>query len=160
MKSILNIRTIFGALMIAAVLLSGLIISIILVRAFRSPVTGEENAVALTVLPAPTSTPRGGSPTSQPPSPTSVILPAIAADQIAVGTFVQISGTGGDGLHLRPTPGLDNQPLFLGYDAEVFQVTDGPQEVDNHTWWYLTALYDQERAGWASSEYLTIIPQP
>ena len=41
-----------------------------------------------------------------------------------------------------------------------FLVTDGPQQVDGHTWWYLTAPYDQTRSGWAVQDYLSVIPSP
>ena len=68
--------------------------------------------------------------------------------------------TEGQGLHLRAQPGLDNAPQFLGYDAEVYQITGGPQQADGYTWWYLTAPYDQARSGWAVQDYLTVIPSP
>jgi len=39
-------------------------------------------------------------------------------------------------------------------------VRDGPQEADGYTWWYLVAPYDENRAGWAASEFLAAIPSP
>ena len=78
----------------------------------------------------------------------------------ALGVYVQISGTEGQGLHLRAQPGLDSSPLDLGYDSEVFQITGGPQQADGYTWWYLTAPYDQSRSGWAVQDYLSVIPSP
>jgi hypothetical protein len=86
--------------------------------------------------------------------------PTIPADVIAVGGYVQITGTGGDGLRLRSAPGLTSELLFLGEDAEVFQVRDGPQEANGYTWWYLVAPYDETRAGWAAANFLTIVPPP
>ena len=45
-------------------------------------------------------------------------------------------------------------------DVEVFEVREGPQEADGHTWWYLVAPYDESRAGWAAAEFLGAIPSP
>ncbi|MEJ5240172.1 MAG: hypothetical protein WHS87_03150 [Anaerolineales bacterium] len=118
----------------------------------------QEFAAALTVLPAPTST---ASPSPTPPiTPTASIAPG--GEGIVIGAYVQISGTEGQGLRLRAAPGLSGTLLFLGYDAEVYQVRDGPRQVDGYTWWYLVAPYDETRAGWAAADFLTVIatPQP
>jgi hypothetical protein len=77
-----------------------------------------------------------------------------------LGVYVQITGTGGDGLRLRSGPGLNDAQLFLGYDAEVYQIVDGPIQADGHTWWKLTAPYDATRTGWAVQDFLTVIPSP
>jgi hypothetical protein len=60
---------------------------------------------------------------------------------------------------LRVEPGLDSQVRLLGLETEVFQVTDGPQEVDGFTWWYLVAPFDETRNGWAVSNYLAATTQ-
>ncbi|NOY98253.1 MAG: hypothetical protein GXP40_03475 [Chloroflexi bacterium] len=112
----------------------------------------------LTIIPGPTSTPR----VTPTPTPDPAMVGTVTPEPgtIAVGGYVQIAGTDGDGLRLRATAGLDGEPLFLGYDAEVFQVRDGPQIADNYTWWYLVAPYDETRAGWAASDFLEAIPSP
>ena len=112
----------------------------------------------LTMIPAPTSTPRT-TPTLT-PDPFQIGTPTIPADVIAVGGYVQITGTGGDGLRLRSAPGLTSELLFLGEDAEVFQVRDGPQEANGYIWWYLVAPYDETRSGWAAANFLTVVPPP
>jgi len=112
----------------------------------------------LTMIPAPTSTPPPA-PTLT-PDPLQVGTPTAPAGTIAVGVYVQITGTGGDGLRLRSAPGLTSELLFLGEDAEVFLVRDGPQEANGYTWWYLVAPYDESRAGWAASNFLTVVPPP
>jgi hypothetical protein len=112
--------------------------------------------VVLVIAP-PTSTPLA-LPTTQ-PTPTlkaELNTPAPNA-QIKVGDFVQIAGTGGDGLRVRSGAGVQNPPLFLGMESEVFQVNEGPKEADGITWWYLVAPYDENRKGWAASNYLTVI---
>ena len=73
---------------------------------------------------------------------------------------MQITGTDGEGLRIRSEPGLTGNPDFLGFDSEVFIVKDGPQLVDGYTWWYLVAPYDDTRAGWAASDFLSYIPSP
>ena len=115
---------------------------------------------ALTVLPAPTSTPTYSPPSPTPVPPTPTLTSTPAPGQFALGVYVEISGTGGDGLHVRSDPGLSGASLFLGYDTEVFQITKGPQQADGYTWWYLTAPYDQQRSGWAAQKYLSVLPQP
>jgi hypothetical protein len=79
---------------------------------------------------------------------------------IALGNYVQISGTDGEGLRIRSEPGLDGNPDFLGFDSEVFIVRDGPVALDGYVWWYLVAPYDETRAGWAAADFLSYIPSP
>lgn len=112
----------------------------------------------LTMIPASTSTPLT-TPTMT-PDPLLVGTPTLSANIIAVGGYVQITGTGGDGLRLRSAPGLTSELLFLGEEAEVFQVRDGPQEANGYTWWYLVAPYDESRAGWAAANFLSVVPPP
>jgi hypothetical protein len=111
----------------------------------------------LTLIPAPTSTP----PTTPTLTPDPLVgTPTAPAGVIAVGVYVQITGTGGDGLRLRSAPSLTGEQLFLGEDAEVFQVRDGPKEANGYTWWYLVAPYDESRAGWAAAKFLSVVPPP
>jgi hypothetical protein len=111
----------------------------------------------VTDIPAPTSTlaPAATS-TFDPYAPT----PTPAPGKISVGAYVQISGTEGQGLRIRSDPGLNSKQLFLGFDTEVYTVVDGPREVDGYTWYYLAAINDQTRTGWAASNFLTVIPKP
>lgn len=108
----------------------------------------------LVMIPAPTSTP---SILSQPLF--SQTKTAVPTDQsgIGLGVFVQIQGTGQDGLRIRSGPGTDKATNFLGMDSEVFKVTDGPVQSDGFIWWFLVAPYDRNRNGWAASNYLTIV---
>lgn len=109
----------------------------------------------LTIIPLPTST------SSAPATPTlDPFAPTPTATGLALGDYVQIAGTEGQGLNIRATPGLDGAAVFLGYDSEVFMIKDGPQTVDGYVWWYLVAPYDDTRAGWAASDFLSFIPAP
>ena len=169
MKNVLNIKVILGALTIASVLLCTTLAYILWIQpaahlpdpsAVASRQALGPASAALTVIPAPTSTLRYVAPTPTLIPPTPAASPTPLPGTFAVGVYVQISGTEGQGLHLRAQPGLSNAPQFLGYDSEVYQITGGPQQADGYTWWYLTAPYDQARSGWAVQDYLTAIPSP
>lgn len=124
------------------------------------PSANEVPEAALTVIPAPTSTSQPPSPTSPPTSTATPTLSPLLPDELGIGSYVQIVGTEGTGLNIRDNPGLNTNIEFLGYDAEVFIVRDGPQEADGFTWWYLVTPVDESRAGWAAADYLSIVANP
>jgi len=112
-----------------------------------------------TVIPAPTST------VILPDEFAGLVTPApqggiVSLEGISQGIFVQIKGTGGDGLRLRSDPGMDSTPRFLGRESEIFQVRDGPQFANDFIWWYLVTPYDEKRGGWAVSKFLAVVPKP
>ena len=156
---LLNKHTILGILILAGSLLTVTMIYIFWINPLILKPRPPLPAAVMTIIPAATSTPHYATPvlfvnTIQPS--TSTPLPGA----IALNTYVQITGTGGEGLRLRASPGLTSELVFLGYDAEVFLVTGGPTVVDGYTWWFLTAPYDQTRSGWAAANYLSFIPSP
>jgi len=168
MKNILNGKVLIGMLATASALM---LISLVLILAKRPASPAGPSAVAsgqaplpasaaMTIIAAPTSTPRGLAPTPSLPPPAPLSTPTLQPGMFGVGVYVQITGTEGQGLRLRAGPNLSAQPLFLGYDSEVYQVVDGPAEADGHTWWKLTAPYDINRTGWAVQDYLTVIQSP
>jgi hypothetical protein len=79
---------------------------------------------------------------------------------IAIGSYVQVTGTGTVGLRMHEDASLDSDTQFLGMDTEVFKVSDGPRQADGYTWWYLVAPYDPARHGWAVANYLSAIANP
>lgn len=115
---------------------------------------------ALTVIPAPTTTIPPPTPIPVEPTTDNEEPPAPPVGELGIGIFVEISGTDGDGLRLREGPGLDNQMKFLGVEAEIFKIEDGPRTADGYIWWYLVAPFDNSRNGWAVSNYLTVIQNP
>ncbi len=156
MKPLINRWVILGAMGTAAFLL----LFIFLVEmGFSAPQTGEVDwqLAALTVIPGPTSTPRiSPTPTLDPAMGTATPHPGA----LSLNGFAQISGTDGEGLRLRATPGLNGEHLFLGFDTEVFEIIGGPQDIDGYIWWYLRAPYDDARTGWAASDFLEAISSP
>ena len=157
LSSILNIRVLLGALGIAGLLILVTLLSI----GWTKPDPARDFGFApadLTVIPAPTATPNVT--VTFTPDPLIVGTPTLAPNEIGLGGYVQIVGTDGEGLRLRTDPSLNGTPAFLGYDEEVFEVREGPQEADGYMWWYLVAPYDETRAGWAASDFLGAIPSP
>lgn len=151
---LVNKWVILGALGLAGVLLLITAIAIGLTSA-RQPSDVGFVPADVTVIPAPTGT------SGAPPTPTidPFATPTSLAG-IAIGNYVQITGTEGQGLRIRAEPGLGGEFQFLAYDSEVFVVQDGPREVDGYVWWYLVAPYDETRVGWAAADFLTYIPAP
>jgi len=153
-RQLFNRWVILGAILFAGFLTLITAISIGLTSPLQSSTIGFAPA-DLTMIPAPTAT------SSAPATPTiDPFAPSPTPAGLAVGSYVQISGTEGQGLRIRSKPGLGGEFVFLGYDSEVFVVQDGPQTVDGYIWWYLVAPYDNTRAGWAASDFLTFIPAP
>jgi len=153
-RQLFNRWVILGALGFAGLLI---LITAISIGLTSSPQTADVGFAPadVTVIAAPTVT------SSAPPTPTiDPFAPTVAPTGIALGNYVQITGTDGEGLRIRSEPGLNSNPEFLGFDSEVFIVQDGPRTVDGFVWWYLVAPYDQSRAGWAASDFLSYIPAP
>ena len=93
-------------------------------------------------------------------TPSSEAPPSPVPGLISIGAYVQVGGTGGDGLRLRLAPGLASQVRLLGSEAEVFRVDEGPIEMDGYTWWYLVGPFDESRHGWGVSNYLLQVEKP
>lgn len=158
-RSIFNRWVIAGAVIFACILFSVFTFSVILLRTevkVEAPATAE-----LFVIPATSGVRSSAVPTLAPvvtdqDFPTSNLDP----DEIGVGAYVKVAGTGGEGLRLRDEPGLEGNIRLLGGETEVFIVNEGPLEVDGYTWWYLVGSYDEDRQGWAAADYLSIVDNP
>ncbi len=159
MRRVFTPKVFIAALLIAGALVCSTLVYILLERPAAARTDLTETTAAMTIIAAPTSTPRPLPPTLTPLPPTPMPTSTPAPGEIAVGVYVQISNTGMEGLNIRSEPGLASKVLFAGYDSEAFLVTDGPQQVDGYTWWHLTASYDSARSGWAAQDYLTVIPE-
>src|SRR6476620_3780320 len=117
-RQLFNKWVILGAFLLAGFLLLITAVSIGLTSARQNDQVGFAPA-DLTVIPAPTST------SNVPPTATiDPFAPTAAPTGIAIGNYVQISGTEGQGLRIRSEPGLNGNAEFLGYDSEVFVIKD------------------------------------
>jgi len=153
-RQLFNKWVILGALLLTGFLLLITAISIGLTAAHQASEVGFAPA-DVTMIPASTST------SSAPPTPTiDPFASPTSPAGIAMGNYVQITGTEGQGLRIRKAPGLDGEFEFLAYDSEVFVVQDGPRDVDGYVWWYLVAPYDDSRVGWAAADFLSYVPAP
>lgn len=148
-------RVIAGALVTASLLLLLTLLPLLATRS-RSAAPGEATVV-LTLVAANTSTPTApaAAPIQSPGAGTEAPTPPPGV--VSVGAFVQVVGTGGDGLRLRDQPSLAGQVLMLGSEAEIFRVEEGPREADGYTWWYLVGPFDANRKGWAVVNYLQAV---
>lgn len=157
-RTLFNRWVVAGALLIALVLLIFFFTILWIIRP-GSPVVEQSTAI-INVITAPTATQLWSTSTHIISSTELPLNESPPPGVVVQGAYVQVISTGGDGLRLRSTPGLNNQVLMLGSEAEVFFVQDGPEEVDGYTWWFLVGPYDDTRQGWAVSNYLTPIQIP
>ncbi len=155
LKTLLNPVT----LVMTAVILVGLILvglAILFLARSPAPVGGAKPVITMIAAPSLTPKPIEPSPTPS-PTPTSIFF--LPEGVIGVGAYVQVSGTEGAGLRMRAEPGLDGSVEFSALDSEVFLVIDGPVTEDGYQWWHLEAPYDATRNGWSAGEFLTPIEQ-
>ncbi len=156
---LINPWVVGGAILVALILLGATLSFLWFTR--PGPVALGKATAVLDVIPAPTATAPIPTLTAMPQStPTSLVPPSPPPGVIVVGDYVQISGTGGDGLRLRADPSLGGEVRILGSESEVFQVEDGPKDIDGYTWWYLIGPYDSSRSGWAVANYLRVVQNP
>ncbi|MEX1248542.1 MAG: SH3 domain-containing protein [Anaerolineales bacterium] len=127
---------------------------------YLPPAADEAPLAAFTWIPGPTNTPQPPTATSVPTSTTTPTFAPLESGELGIGSYVQITGTGGVGLNVRSQPSLTGEVQFLGYDAEVFEVRDGPVDADGYTWWYLVTPVDEGRAGWAAAAFLSVVANP
>jgi len=156
----INVWIIFGAFIVASFLL---LVSMILLWVTRpSPISKTASTAELIIIEAPTATPK---PVTATLLLETTMTPSTGTPQseqnidIIIGVRVQIKGTGGDGLRFRDEPSLDSDVRFIGDEAEVFLVDEGPVSAEDYTWWHLIGVFDEARQGWAVSDYLIVIEE-
>jgi len=157
LKIVFSPWVILGAAVVAAVTIGGVAWLLFSSKPVRS---GGVPTAVVVVIPAPTSTQPGVVVPTETPAPIPSVPASPPPGVIAVGATVEISRTGGEGLNLRDSPGLNSNIQYLGFESEIFVVSDGPQEIDGLTWWYLVGFFDESRSGWAASNFLEVIQNP
>jgi len=150
---------VLGAIVLGGVLYIGFMVFVSSLRP-ANPSNYTFSTAVITMIPAPTLTVLIPTTTPEQTVATGTSQVPVPSGGIAVGMYVKITGTNGNGLNLRTEPGTGSPIRFLGMDDELFQVKDGPKQVDNLIWWYLQAPYDSTRNGWAAANYLTVIQTP
>ena len=115
-------------------------------------------------LSGPTPTPIIWTPTPAPSptlSPTETAEPApTISPGIAIGRYVRVAGTGGQGLNLRSGPGENYARMDIALEGEVFIVVDGPTPSGGSEWWKVRDPEDEEREWWVVGNFLEPIEHP
>jgi hypothetical protein len=81
------------------------------------------------------------------PASASALQPASSGSGLGIGLAAVVEGTD-DCLRVHAQPALSATSIGCAPDGTVVFVSDGPKDVDGHTWWYLRTL------GWTVSDYL------
>ena len=157
LADLINLRVIGGALVVASCMLLTLLGLLWTTRSAGQAV--KQSTAVMNLIPAAT-TPAPGQASPGSASQTQTVPPSPPPGVIAVGAYVQITGTGEIGLRFREQPSLGAPVLMLGAEAEVFHVDQGPQEADGYVWWHLVGPYDPARNGWAVANYLEVVQNP
>lgn len=84
-------------------------------------------------------------------TPDATLTPALSAE-LAVGSKVKVSGTGGTGLNMRSGAGTGQARIKTLPEGSVVEVIGGPQEANGFTWWQIRD--EAGTTGWAASQYL------
>jgi hypothetical protein len=159
LKSWINLKVIFGGI-IFALCVFGVLLGILWFSKNENYTPVPATAI-LKIIEAPTPTPLA--PTSAPTiesTPASAEQTPAPAGNLSVGEYVQISGTGGDGLRLHESASVSSTVRYIALEAEVFTIQDGPVEADGYIWWLLQDPYTENAAGWGVSNYLAVIQNP
>jgi hypothetical protein len=159
----LNYKVIIGAVIFGLGIFAVLVAILWSAKAAQ---TAQTPATAIIkVIDAPTQTPIGLvlTPTPTPtlkPSSSQAALTPVGNASIVIGDYVQVSGTGGDGLRLHNTAGVSSKVNYVAIESEVFLVKDGPIDADGYIWWELEDPYNKNAVGWGVSNYLAVVQNP
>lgn len=82
------------------------------------------------------------------------------SDDIVIGGYVKVSGTGGYGLSLRDGPGANYTRMDIAAEDEVFIVVEGPKTAGGDPWWRIRDPDDEDRTWWAIGNYLQPVAHP
>lgn len=112
----------------------------------------------------PTPTPILWTPTPAPsptPLPTETVEPTpTISPGVAIGRYVQVTGTGGYGLSLRDGPGENYTRMDVALEGEIFIVVDGPTVSGGSEWWKVRDPDNEEREWWAMGNFLEPVEHP
>jgi len=159
LRAWLNIKVILGAIIFAGGVF-GVLLGV-LWSAKATQITQAPGTALLNIIEASTATPLAPIITqTATPEPTPSQQVPQARGDIALGDYIQVSGTGGDGLRLHVTAGVSSEVPYIAKDTEVFIVEDGPIDTDGYVWWLLKNPYNENTVGWGVSNYLTVVQNP
>jgi hypothetical protein len=147
------------------VILCGLVVTILLLISscllvifIRSDLSSAIKPTAnVRFIPAPTAT---QTPLSQNSAGQATMTALPPGENLSIGSYIRVEGTGGDGLRLRSTAGLTGQIEYLVKDGEELIIDDGPEEMDGYTWWHVKLISEEKVSGWGVADYMINIQKP
>ncbi len=153
-------------MLVAVFAIAALIVFLVVYLGGNAAPGGEPRVVIITAVPS--DTPAAGAdaaalPTLDLGSNASGPLPTFALEgpllptipvsptptRINIGSTVRVVNVGTTGLSVREAAGTTNERLFVAQEGDTFLIIDGPESIDNLTWWRLRASDNTERIGWA-----------
>jgi hypothetical protein len=159
LRNLLNFKVILGAIIFALGVFAVLVF--VLWSAKAKSITPVPATAILHIIEAATETPIAPIASQTPVvTPTSSQPEPPPSSNIAIGDYVQVSGTGGDGLRLHKEAGVSSEVRYIALESEVFLVKDGPIDMDGYIWWLLQDPYTDNAAGWGVGNYLAIVQNP
>jgi hypothetical protein len=154
-----NVKVVFGGIIFAVCVFT--ILLGVLWSARAQNIRLAPSTALLSVIDLPTSTPPIPVATPTPTqAPTSEQQEPLPMGVIKIGDYVQVTGTGGDGLRLHETAGVTGKVNYVAIDTEVFKVKDGPIDADGYIWWELQDPYTDNVVGWGVTNYLAVFQNP
>lgn len=112
--------------------------------------------VQLTAPPIPTATIPVNPPTpTVAPTATTAATPdrSVAPDEITVGYYATVVGTGGVGVTVRNGPNTSNLPVVVASEGSYLLVMEGPTPGGNYQWWRIRLGDGTE--GWVAGDFLS-----
>jgi hypothetical protein len=159
LRSVLNIKVIMGAIVFA---IGVFVVLVAVLWSAKAKYVLQMPATAIFhIIEAPTETLLAPI-TSLTPTPTpssSQQVPPPSSD-IAIGDYVQVRGTGGDGLRLHKEAGVSSEVRYIAIEAQVLLVKEGPVDTDGYIWWLIQDPYTENAVGWGVGNYLVIVQNP
>lgn len=136
-------------------------VAVLVANAFLSPpplspaALPEPTLIRLTAPPSPTATATRPFPT---PTTIPTFTPAPTPDiytppeQVTVGYYASVIGTGGVGVTVRGGPSTNNVALTVAEEGGLLRVIGGPEEGDERLWWEVRLGNGAE--GWVAGDFL------
>ena len=143
-----------------------IVLAMALARAFllRPPLQNAQTGPNLIVLTAPPTT----IPTETPILPTPTAVPtftpiptpdnATAPEEVTIGYYAAVSGTGEAGVTVRGGPSTSNAILTVANEGDLLLIIGGPESANDLLWWNVEL--EDGTQGWAAGLYLTPAAAP
>jgi hypothetical protein len=158
-KKYIDIKVILGAIFFAVCIFA--ILLGILWSARADDISQAPGTALLNIIEAQTETPPFAIVTLTPTLDSlSTQVISIPGEEISIGDYVQVIGTGGEGLRLHATAGVSRKVDYIAIDSEVFLVKGGPMDADGYSWWMLQDPFTENVVGWGVANYLSVVQNP